>query len=421
MNKSFKLGAAGVLAAGAVVFVSSFGTIAANADPSGSYTYVAVGSDTIQDLYNSFSAQSIGSWNATIPGQNGDAGLGSTIVPVNGQNPTNTAAIGRPNGSGDGRKALSAAWNPSNHTWSQTVTKTTGATTTTYTVPTDSIDIGRSSGKPATLVAAGASNDNLTSVPLARDAVAVATDGFSFNFTEPELQAIYGAPNTTASPTSASGTYTQVSGKFTVGDITHTGTEPVLVTGVNAAGTAATSTVQLNVLLPQASSGTRQFFQNALGNTANTTATWVNANNEENHADALTATGDIIPFSAAQFISQYNGVVTDTGVKASTFNLDSIGGNAPVTISGSTATPGALFGSVSTVPNGAVGTFNRDVYSVVPTQVITPTGTPTTYDTAIKTLVTSTLPNLSNITNYGFEKLSYSGTSTDWLHSPFEN
>lgn len=426
MKKKSLRGIVGLGAGLALIGAGAFAAApSAQADPSSSgYSYVAVGSDTIQDLYNSFSAQSIGSWNATIPGASGDAALGGTIVPVNGLDPTNTTAIGRPNGSGDGRAALSAAWDSSNHAWTQKVTKTTGVTTTTYTVPADSIDIARSSGQPSAAhkTTAGSGSDDLTSVPLARDAVSVATYGFSFDFTEPELQAIYGAPDTTSSPASAAGVYTQSSTAATVGDVENVSGVEKLVTAVSNGVASATQT--LNVKLPQASSGTRQFFQKALGNTANTTAGWVNDDNEENTASALTTVGDIIPFSAAQFISQYNGFATYTGVRNSNFHLNEIAGQAAYTLSGTTAAPGALFGSTGTVPDGQVGTFNRDVYSVVPTQVINGTYSSLTdpsYDTAITTLVTSTLPGLSNITNYGFESIGYSTTQADWIHSSWEN
>jgi hypothetical protein len=412
----------GVLVVGAVIAGSAFGATAANADPvSPPHTYVAVGSDTIQDLYNSFETSSnISSYNATLPGSTGDAALGSTITPVNVLAGTGNS-IGRPNGSGDGRKALSAAWNPASSTFSQTVTKTTGSTTTPYTVTSHSIDIARSSGKPGTAVTAGGSTDHETFVPLARDAVAVATKGVTWNFTTPELEAIFGMPNDPANDTlSSTGVWTQVTGSVTAGDIQFTSGHPVLVTSASPL-----TTVVLNPKLPQASSGTRQFFQNAIHGTNTTPASsWVNDGNEENHADALTATGDIIPFSAAQFIAQTNGTAPDTGV--ANIVLDNINGSAPTTTHrGSTNLfPGALFGSATAVPAGGVGVFNRDVYSVVPTQVINGTFTSAadaTYDADVTTLVTSTLPTSSNVGSLGFLAITYAATTGDWIHSNWEN
>jgi hypothetical protein len=414
------------IAAAALIAVSAFGSTAANADPvSPPHTYVAAGSDTIQDLYNSFETSSnISSWNATLPGSSGDAALGSTITPVNGLAGTGNT-IGRPNGSGDGRKALSAAWNPSSSVFTQVVTKTTGTTTTPYTVTSHSIDLARSSGKPTNLTA-----DNLTSVPLARDAVTVATFGFSADFNRAQLEAIFGAPNDSTSggsATAAAGTWHQAGSThpsvFTVGDITRGTTptaQPAIVTSVNGSGVVTGST-PLHVKLPQAFSGTRQFFQSALGNTLNTAATWVNQNNEENHADALTTTGDIIPFSAAQFVAQFNNVAPNTGVNGVNFHLDTIGGVAAATVSGTVASPGPLFGTLTAPPASGLGHFNRDVYSVVPSVVIEGSFANPTYDAAITTLVTSTLPGSGNVSSFGFDPISYSATSADWIHSAFEN
>lgn len=195
-------GTAALLAAGATFAVTAIGTTAVKADPTSTpRTYVAVGSDTTQDLYNSFgngyvdgsgttypSIADIASYDATGP----EGALGTTISPTNSLG-GDCGVIGRPNGSGDGREFLSAAWSSGNHTVSQTV----NGVPTSYTVGTQCIDIARAS---AALPTGGG---DLTSVPLARDAVTVATEGFSCDFTLAELQAIFGAPNSPMSPTSA--------------------------------------------------------------------------------------------------------------------------------------------------------------------------------------------------------------------------
>jgi hypothetical protein len=436
MSKKSKLVVGGTVALGALVATVAFGGSAANADPSptGFRTYAAVGSDTIQDVYNGLSngysvsgtakpavASSIASYNAT--------GSPATVTTKSG-----ATALTRPNGSGAGRAALSAALNPSNHHW-------TGQTAD---VTPNSIDIARSSGQPAAgfLVSGSAvdgPSDNLTSVPLARDAVSVATKGFTFNgstgFTAGALEAIYGAP------AHADGTFTQstVSGHHTVGDVmrnTASATaEPVLVTGVSlgAGANTVTSTQQLNVFLPQNGSGTRQFFTGALGDTANTAATWVNQSIEENTGSALTATGDIAPFSAAQYVAQERGVVANTGLTG--VNLNAIGGKVAITGTGTSTTANtnvstSLYGDPTVVPNGAIGTFSRDTYSVVSSLKIdtqrraTTGGTLTTNpsrDATLSTLVTSTLPNATAITDFGFLKIGYSATTSDWLTSSYEN
>lgn len=205
--------------------------------------------------------------------------------------------------------------------------------------------------------------------------------------------------------------------------------QPALVTAVSG---STVTLQQLHVLLPSPASGTRQFFLLALGIRANTTASWTNDNNEENHADVLTEPGDIIPFSVPPYIQQFNGLAPDTGVRDPDFHLDSLrlgvnpdgtGGTveAPVDVGDGAATAGPLFGDPSVPPDGAVGTFDRDVYSVVPTVVITAdfatdpefADTPTNeaYAAAVKQLVTVTLPESQNIVDFGFEQISYSAGS----------
>lgn len=421
MSRKRTIVTTGALAVGALVAVSAFGATAANADPTpaGFRTYAAVGSDTIQDLYNGLSngygtkaavASSIASYDAT----------GSATVTTK----SGATALNRPNGSGAGRQALSAAWNPTNHHW----------TAQTADVTASSIDIARSSGLPAAALrvsgsSIGGASDNLTSVPLARDAVSLATKGFTANFTTGALQAIYGAP------AHVDGTFTQstVAGHHTVGDITRgTGStdEPALVTAVSSAAPGAntiTGTQQLNVYLPQLGSGTRQFFENALGNTANTAPAWVNQTVEENHGNALTTTGDVVPFSAGQYIAQNNGVVATTGLTG--VSVNKIDGLAPTAGTGTALTPGALYGSTTSAPTGAVGVFNRDTYTVVPSikieaqrqnsagTLVTNTGR----DATLATLVTTTLPNATAITDFGFLKIGYSNDSTKWINSSWEN
>lgn len=427
-HRKTKLVFASIVGAGAVIATSAFGVTAANADPVTPSTdiYTAVGSDTIQSLYNSYESDHIASWDATPVGT---ATTPTLITPVNKLAGTGLT-IGRPNGSGDGRKALSAAWNPAKSTWVQNV----GGTNTTYTETVHSIDIARSSGKPSDLSA-----DHLTSVPLARDAVSVATNGFTANFTTGELEAIFGLPNDPVnSPVASTGVYTQHAGSVTVGDIQRVQTttaDPFLVTGFNALGNPIRQ--ELHVEVPQPSSGTRQFFQNALGGT-NTTAkaTWATENHEENHANELATVGSIIPFSAAQYIAQVNGFAPNTGVLATGIHLDPIGvlpynGTLPTSVPTTptiTITPNpAFFGSGGTVPTSGIGHFNRDVYSVVPSTVIegafVPGSVDPTYDADIKTLVTVTLPTTeaTKVTNGGFEQITYSATPSTWIQSNWEN
>src|SRR5215475_11509682 len=101
MKTSKRLLTVGVAAAAAVVFASP-----AFADPV--RPYAAVGSDTIQDVWNGLTndstavAPSIASYNATSNG----------VAYQTIQTKTGGDWFARPNGSGDGAKALSAVWDP---------------------------------------------------------------------------------------------------------------------------------------------------------------------------------------------------------------------------------------------------------------------------------------------------------------------
>lgn len=391
-----KVAVAGVAFLGAAALVAA-GATAATADPSSSgRTYTAVGSDTIQDLYNGFGngytttangavnpGQSIASWDAF-----GAGGAQNTQITIGGQQ------FYRPAGSGDGVKALSAAWNTT-HTY-------TDAAGHSNTVAANSIQIARSSGRPGTPVLATDPNNKLSFVPLARDAVSVAiqTAGLPAgtvaptNFTTNDLKFIYGGTGTPDANITQSGTASPVYHA----DASHSFT--------------------LNVKLPQSGSGTRSFFLGAIGVTA--PASWVTSTIAENHADAINTSGDIAPFSAAQWIAQKNGLSsTFTGTNAASLKITKINSVEAVTASN---TPGALYGSLTAAPAGGAGNFNRDVYSVVPTA--NNTG-------ATNTLVQTTLRNASYIgavdhishnvvEDFGFLKISYTGT-TGYLYSNWTN
>ncbi|CAD5990660.1 hypothetical protein [Agreia sp. COWG] len=392
----------------------AFGLIAAGAstaqaepNPAGFRTYAAVGSDTIQDLYNAF-GNGYGT-NAAVAGTiaSYDAFGTSTTIKTSATGPSYT----RPAGSGDGRKALSAAYDSANHVWK------------TVTLSEADVKIARSSGKPsaANTVTATSTDNKLTSIPLARDAVGVATKGIASsvtNLSTEQLTAIYGGG--ASGTASATGNYRQSATRFSVGDVvrttSNTSADPVIVTGVTANGAAVSASVQLNPKLPQDSSGTRSFFLGAVG--ASAQATWVDSGSntfQENNATVLSTTGDVIPFSAAQYISQKNGVVADSGV--STINLPSINGAKAANLTpAGVASAGALYGDL-TVP--ATGPFNREVYSVVPTALLAS-------DASLNTLVTTTLPRAAApIQAFGFQVLQYNNAgvagTTGYIYSKFEH
>ncbi|MEA9986808.1 hypothetical protein [Subtercola sp. RTI3] len=368
------------------------GANAAQADPSPAAfrTYAATGSDTIQSVLNGETngygthaavASSIASYDA----------FGSATI----QTKSAGISYARPAGSGDGVKSLSASWNTGSHVY-------TDAAGNVITLSNNDVDIARSSSQPSTPVTAGATNDNLTFVPFARDAVSVAFQGSGItNFTTAQLTHVY---NETTSVS-----------------------DGVVVTGSGATATVKVNGVSVIPELPQASSGTRKFFQTAinvpnaslgayvLGSTSNPSSL------HENDATAANTAGDLIPFSAGQWISQKNGVSTSTftGTNAATLKITNINSATAVTTSGTVLVPGTLYGSGSTVPSVGTGIFNRDTYLVAPTVHITTGGVG--FDSTLKTLLTSTLPGAGAVSDFGFKPLTYSATTADWIHSAWTN
>lgn len=437
-NRRVKALIAGTASAAAIIGTGAFGVAAANADPTSSpRTYVAVGSDTIQSIYDGFTnGYTIGLTSHTAVAPNVASYDATGTSPLTGIK-TGAVPLTRPNGSGAGRAALSAAWSPISSDWSGQVDS--GLADIHFVTP-GSVDIARSSGKPnaahTTGVTVGDINgsDNLTSIPLARDAVDVVTKNISGpnqtavntaldvdsvpGFSTVQLQAIWGEG---LDPDVAGGNYIQsgIPGIFTVGDIVRGNggnDEPSLVTDVDENGDI-TGSVTFHVYLPQSQSGTRQFFLGALGDSGNTASSWVDASVEENTASDLAATNAIAPFSVGQDIAQTDGAATDTGVSALT--LYNLNGLAPL----SSGAPGALYGSTSTPPAGGTGVFSRDVYSVIRSKAAESLGgTNPAFDSTLTTLVSSTLPgDATAIGDYGFLTIGYSATTADWIHSSWEN
>ncbi|MEU8879679.1 MULTISPECIES: substrate-binding domain-containing protein [Streptomyces] len=147
--------------------------------------------------------------------------------------------------------------------------------------------------------------------------------------------------------------------------------------------------VALTPILPQANSGTRQFFLSSIGVSA--LGACVQEGVQENDGTVLDSAGDIAPYSVAQYTAQEKLVVTDRR-------------------------GAAVLGSVGTVaPRNADKTLNlafpftRDVYNVVPTPKLTNA-------TIASTFVGSTSKVCAagtTIANYGFGTLGANcGTTT---------
>jgi ABC-type phosphate transport system substrate-binding protein len=286
----------------------------AYADPT--QTLVAVGSDTIQDVYNQFSTDlggnALGSYNATNP-VTGTAN--EIITPVDGSGGVN-CSFARPNGSGPGQGALEQAL---------------GQPETGGTAPlpqTGCVDIARSSAGPN---ASGIGSGNFTGanaiqfVPFALDAVTgaigPATGGVSFN-----------APTGTGTTVPATTVATQLPaavGSFTQADLTtlYKSCGTVTEGGVTfwpfqpAPAVQPAGTTRIDLYIPQLGSGTEKFWATETGNwTPTTPAACVNDTiingalstdnvsiEEHDGTDVATDPFGYTPFSIAQWIAQNNG------------------------------------------------------------------------------------------------------------------
>lgn len=395
------------LVGGVVALTATSGLIAstmvsANADPT--RPYAAVGSDTIQDVWNGLTNDfgavipSVASWNA-FPNQPAtDTTTGNAYI----QTKTNGNWFIRPSGSGEGVKALSAAWDSTGHP-SQ---KYPFAGTTSAVLNHEDVDFARSSGGPA-------SGTGLKYLPFARDAVTVAfhpTSGLAapLNLTTSQLTELYSGVD------DASDSVVTFSAQPAVA-----GTQ-VFINGV-----------QVHPVIPQSGSGTRKFFLGAIGvsNSIGAEAAYISdpgltaaGGVPENDGTSIPNPGDLMPFSAAQWIAQANGkapVDTTTGLA-----LASVNGSAPTTGTAPTLTPGPLFGTKNGVGDfgalpvtATVGTFNRDTFDIVPSSFLTGTLKQTTLVSILSSLGGANAKAV--IRSFGFGSLSYAGNSANFLDGKF--
>ncbi|WP_456846263.1 hypothetical protein [Cellulomonas sp. P5_C6] len=308
----------------------------ASADPvSGSY--VAVGSDTLQDSMNALvngttaSGPSVRVLSAGTPLASYDA-FGSANIQTKPKGPF----FGRPGGSGAGVNALIASI--------KGTTYNNGSTTSAAPI-TGQVDIARSSSGPG-------SNANtaglLVYVPFARDAVAYA----------------YKAANAADAAVMNGLTTAQLTSIYTA----------------SAPTTIGSTTIRPR--LPQSNSGTRKFFLGAIA--VGTPGTAVPATDNtpngpaENDATVL-AVGDLMPFSVASWIAQSNGVAP------STIGSTGVEIGSPLAAAPFTGTAPSL------VANSAFytdTTWGRDTYLVVEYAKVNPSDAK--YDVNLATLVDPT-------------------------------
>ena len=332
----------------------------AAADPGTATAYAGVGSDTTQDVMDALAGQSpwagagstsapkfftpilssaatsskqIVSWDAIPFG--GSATAPGCITPKYG-----APAMDRPNGSSAGINALNAAINGTG--WVNSVSTT--CTVSSVTIGAANLDFARSSRGPN-----NTTTSNLTFVPFARDAVMYVYESNGpddlHNLTTAQLASVYTTANTTIGATTVA------------------------------------------VCLPQAGSGTRSFWEGAIGVADNLATTAANANScnaLEEHggnsfhtaAQAYLAGGAnramVFPFSVSQFVAQGNGFGVD---RSATFRASAAAQYGdPDNISGGigpfSGTAGTYAGNASfyNFNSGAtVGTYGRDVYNVFKT------------------------------------------------------
>jgi hypothetical protein len=351
--------AVGVMTAGVSSLVVTQVT-PAYADPT--QTLVAVGSDTVQDVYNQFAldlgGNELGSYNATNPVTGSQNEI---ITPVDGTAAVN-CSFARPDGSGPGLGALENA---------------IGGATSGGTAPLPAagcVDIARNSSGPNS---SGPGTGNYTGtnaiqfVPFALDAVTgavgPATGGTTFTAQSGDANGDTVSATTVATQLPAAGVtaFTQADlttlyencGTVTEGGTTFWPFQPNV--------TQPTGTQRIDLYVPQLGSGTEKFWAKETGGwTAGTPAACVNDTiingaltpasdgnitfsvEEHDGTDVATDPLGYTPFSIAQWIAQSNGH-NDRRHGAALQDVNAI---APTTAAGklNTAFP-----------------FTRDVYSVV--------------------------------------------------------
>lgn len=308
MQKKNKL-RLGVVAAIAVAGVA-LSTMPAIADPAaGTFpTYAGVGSDTTQDA--------VGGLASVISGMGSYDAIGTANLQTRSGGPSYV----RPNGSGNGVKALSASVN------------STGVKLWNGVTITGQVDFARSSSGPST------AGTELTYIPFAKDAVSYAINASS-DF--PTNVAIGSDADTTG---------------FTLKNI--------YKCNVTSFNNAAGDPITIRPLLPQTGSGTRSFWLSTLGLTETSKGACVTDlnNTVQEHSGAqVTGVGDIAPFSIAQFIAQgnHNALPTAVNERRNAVILGSISGTKPV------------INNAGVVELNTAFPVTRNVYNVVETARIT--------------------------------------------------
>lgn len=385
--------AAAIVSIGAATLMASVHT--AGADPKQfEDPLVGVGSDTTQDIMDAFTGEingtrftpvrtaessghrQLASWRAVQLDASGD--------PVSCVQPSGGILIDRPNGSGNGRRALSAAIGPaSQRGWGR---PDVGCTTVRANM-SGLIDFARSSS------GASATSGPLTFVPFARDALQWAYSAPSAatavtDLTTAQVRQLHvtgGSSQVINDPSgtriiacriqSGSGTYESWHEDMFPGDTPPPDSGNVTLLNQSTAECAnAFDSVQTGI------NGIQEHDPQGLFDACERIRNGYTPVGGGAAVAAQPNTQCIIGYSAANWVAQFNGfgersldvdgAGTDAPPAANTggaFNLGTQNGGAPAyTISGGVAAPNATY--------YADATFGRDVYNVIPTVAITEPG-----------------------------------------------
>ncbi|ASD22684.1 hypothetical protein B7495_11845 [Cryobacterium sp. LW097] len=304
-----------------------------------SNSYSIVGSDTLEDVVGAL-ANGTRITGSTVRTTASGSTLGSFDATGTPYITTKSSGVrlGRPNGSGDGVKALSRSIDGAAYT------SGTAGGPANVTI-TGQVDIARSSS-------AGTSNANgeLLYVPFARDAIAYAYQGSASgigSITATQMKSLY-----------------ECSAGFKIGGVTVT------------------------PIIPQAGSGTRKDFISKIGVTEASMLTVAEGGcvveGQEHDATTLTAES-VMPMAVSRWIAMNTGASYDKRGSGTLGSL--VSGVAPVTGTGTAMVPNASYYSN--------GTWGRDTYLVVEFARVDPTNAK--YDAKLAGLVDPT--KVTSLTN----------------------
>lgn len=393
-----------------------------------------VGSDTTQDVMNGLSAAilrvtALGDWKLASY----DATWASPTTNAIQTKSGGTTAIGRPNGSGDGLKALRVAIG---NTASQTGTRygslsadSTWSVSAGANYVVGQIQYSRSSSGPAS---GNEGNGVVSYVPFAKDAVGYAV---SANSVMPPLSK--GTSGDAAVNGVTPSTLWAIYNCSATRIITKAGQTAKLVNNAYTLADGETST-RIRAYIPQSSSGTAKFWQGASGaqfgssvpncveakkfvtgdaadvsggdNTFTSGADYTGTSVQEHDGTALVGNaGAIMPYSIPKWIGQSKGLpgVADArngaviGVLNGVAGTDGVGSNLQI--------------NPTFLTNEFTSTLTRLVYNVVPYRVLTDRTTPEyTMFYGRNSLICA---QSAVIRNYGFGVLSAtSGSSSCGYH-----